>query len=188
MGELFTQCTEALHRFRAQLYEDGTGYSGALDRQEDGLARFAFHFQTDLLGYLTITPDPPGDHVLVRVTTPDGALTIEGTDYLPAPPILPSDPHGKLKRLLRLLSEDLDATLTRPAETPTEPTTKTRQSGPSAKVEERARVFSQLAAEHPDWTQLQVAMAARELLEEPHIDANTVRNAYRAMGWSWRDR
>ena len=70
-----------------------------------------------------------------------------------------------------------------------------REGGPTVNTETRADVFKKLKDEHPDWTQLQVAMEAskviaKELGEElgEEFTADTVRNAYRAMGWKWPKR
>lgn len=59
-----------------------------------------------------------------------------------------------------------------------------RQGGPTARTEERAGVFKRLKDENPTWSQARVAMEAYEELGEV-VTGDTVRNAYRAMGWKW---
>lgn len=57
--------------------------------------------------------------------------------------------------------------------------------GPTEKTRIRAEAFKRLKSSHPTWNIERVAMeAARELGEV--VTAETVRNAYRAMGWKWQ--
>jgi hypothetical protein len=60
-----------------------------------------------------------------------------------------------------------------------------RRRGPTVKTQERAAVFKRLKDEHPAWSQEKVAMEAREELGET-VTGETVRNAYKAMGWVWQ--
>lgn len=65
-----------------------------------------------------------------------------------------------------------------------------RPRGPRPKTLERADYFKKMKDRHPAWSQEKVAMeAARPESEgglgESDIIADTVRNAYRAMGWEW---
>ena len=57
--------------------------------------------------------------------------------------------------------------------------------GPNRKTIERAEVFKKIKDNHPEWSQYKVAMEARSELDDQHINADTVRNAYRVMGWEW---
>ena len=59
-----------------------------------------------------------------------------------------------------------------------------KRRGPTVRTQARAEVFKKLKDAHPEWSQAKVAMEAeRELNEDVTVD--TVRNAYRAMGWKW---
>jgi len=58
-----------------------------------------------------------------------------------------------------------------------------RKHGPTAKTQERAKVFKRLKDAHPEWTYYRVATEASEELGD--VTGETVRNAYRAMGWEW---
>ncbi len=57
--------------------------------------------------------------------------------------------------------------------------------GPTEKTRIRALVFKQLKESHPSWGIERVAMEASKELGEV-VTAETVRNAYRAMGWRWQ--
>lgn len=58
------------------------------------------------------------------------------------------------------------------------------ENGPTEKIRVRAAVFRRLKDAHPAWSMDRVAMeASRELGEI--VTGETVRNAYRAMGWKW---
>lgn len=60
-----------------------------------------------------------------------------------------------------------------------------KKHGPTVKTQIRAKVFKQLKDEHPEWSQAKVAIEACDKLGE-YVTADTVRNAYRAMGWEWK--
>jgi hypothetical protein len=60
-----------------------------------------------------------------------------------------------------------------------------KKHGPTVKTQIRAKVFKQLKDEHPEWSQTKVAIEACDKLGE-YVTADTVRNAYRAMGWEWK--
>lgn len=63
----------------------------------------------------------------------------------------------------------------------------TRAKGPTDKTKLRAECLRRLKEAHPDWSRVQVAMAATQELSESITD-NTVRDVYRAMGWKWPKR
>lgn len=63
-----------------------------------------------------------------------------------------------------------------------EPSDQERQ--PTLRTRERARAFRELKEAHPGWSQTRVAMEAQKELREA-VNADTVRNTYRAMGWKW---
>lgn len=60
-----------------------------------------------------------------------------------------------------------------------------KKHGPTVKTQIRAKVFKQLKDEHPEWSQAKAAIEACHKLGE-YVTADTVRNAYRAMGWEWK--
>jgi hypothetical protein len=60
-----------------------------------------------------------------------------------------------------------------------------KKHGPTVKTQIRAKAFKQLKDEHPEWSQAKVAIEACDKLGE-YVTADTVRNAYRAMGWEWK--
>ena len=61
----------------------------------------------------------------------------------------------------------------------------TNRRGPTEKTKIRAEAFKRIKDAHPNWNVDRVATeAARELRE--FVTAETVRNAYRAMGWKWQ--
>ena len=57
--------------------------------------------------------------------------------------------------------------------------------GPTEKVLIRAEAFKRIKDENPSWNTDRVAMEASEELNET-LAAESVRNAYRAMGWEWQ--
>lgn len=57
--------------------------------------------------------------------------------------------------------------------------------GPTEKVLIRAQVFKRIKDANPGWNTDRVAMEASEELNET-LTAESVRNAYRAMGWEWQ--
>jgi len=59
-----------------------------------------------------------------------------------------------------------------------------KKFGPTARTQERAKVFKRLKELHPEWSQAKVAMEACDELGE-FVTEDTVRNTYRAMGWKW---
>ena len=59
-----------------------------------------------------------------------------------------------------------------------------KKRGPTAKTLARAEVFKRLKDTYPHWGLDTVAMKASEELSES-VTGDTVRNAYRAMGWTW---
>jgi len=61
---------------------------------------------------------------------------------------------------------------------------KVKTGGPTIRTQERAAVFKRLKDAHPGWSQSRVAMEAIDELGEV-VTADSVRNAYRAMGWKW---
>jgi hypothetical protein len=63
-------------------------------------------------------------------------------------------------------------------------TCETQDDGPTAKTRARAEVFKKLKDAHPEWSQDKVAQESREELGEV-LSSEAVRNAYRAMGWTW---
>jgi hypothetical protein len=66
--------------------------------------------------------------------------------------------------------------------------TRSRNGGITIQVEERAKVFCSLKEKHPEWTQTKVAVEAQEILGESWLTGQDVRNAYRAMKWTWKKR
>jgi hypothetical protein len=58
--------------------------------------------------------------------------------------------------------------------------------GPTVRTRERANVFKRLKDKHPEWGYDTVALQARDELKVTDITAETVRNAYRQMGWIWQ--
>jgi hypothetical protein len=75
------------------------------------------------------------------------------------------------------------------AETPRD-----RPCVPSAEVQERAKLFLEILRKSPHYRQDQVAKAAAERYwqaqggeERPQWTRHTVQNAFRAMGWHWRE-
>lgn len=60
----------------------------------------------------------------------------------------------------------------------------TTRRGPTVKTQIRGEVFRRLKQAHPEWSQAAVAIEASEELEE-NVTADTVRNTYRALGWTW---
>jgi hypothetical protein len=62
--------------------------------------------------------------------------------------------------------------------------THTRERGPSPKTEVRGEVFRRLKKEHPQWSYDVLAIRASRELEET-VTGDTVKNVYRAMGWTW---
>lgn len=62
-----------------------------------------------------------------------------------------------------------------------------RQGGPTVKTEMRARAIRSIVDEHPDWSQVQVAMMAADRLQDNDMaNADALRNALRGMGWTWK--
>src|SRR5262245_47284750 len=59
------------------------------------------------------------------------------------------------------------------------------QRCPTEKTRIRAETFRRLKDLHPAWNVERVAMEATNELGEV-VTAETVRNAYRAMGWKWQ--
>jgi hypothetical protein len=60
----------------------------------------------------------------------------------------------------------------------------THRRGPTEKTKIRAAAFKRIRDAHLNWNADRVATeASRELRE--FVTAETVRNAYRAMGWKW---
>lgn len=68
-----------------------------------------------------------------------------------------------------------------------------QERGPSAETKRRAEMFKAIKDEHPDWSYAQVAREATRTAraraglgeKPPTYKAEDVRNAYRAMGWTW---
>lgn len=65
------------------------------------------------------------------------------------------------------------------------PASAAAQRGPTEKTRIRAEVFKRLKSAQPTWNVERVAMEASKELGEI-VTAETVRNAYRAMGWKWQ--
>lgn len=61
---------------------------------------------------------------------------------------------------------------------------KRKKRGPTTRTEIRAKVFRRLKEEHPEWSQAKVAQESFKELGE-YVTADTVRNTYRLMGWTW---
>ena len=61
---------------------------------------------------------------------------------------------------------------------------KRSKHGATVRTQEYGAVFKRLKDANPRWTQYKVAQEASDELGE-HITADTVRNAYRALGWKW---
>ncbi len=59
-----------------------------------------------------------------------------------------------------------------------------RESGPTLRTQMRFKVFKRLKDDHPTWSQSRVTQEAIPELGEI-VDAETVRNTYRAMGVDW---
>ena len=59
-----------------------------------------------------------------------------------------------------------------------------RQGKPTYKTQVRAEVFKRIKDEHPEYSYFRVATEAQNELGDGITD-ETVRNAYRAMGWKW---
>jgi hypothetical protein len=68
-----------------------------------------------------------------------------------------------------------------PAPTPA----RTRESGQQVRTQGRLDAFQRLKAEHPDWTQDQVADAYSRETENDYVTGETVRKAYRDAGMQW---
>jgi hypothetical protein len=70
-----------------------------------------------------------------------------------------------------------------------EPLTARRGRGPTANTQNRAQHFRRLKHENPNWSYARIAIEASRPVEEgglgETVTADTVRNAYRAMGWKW---
>ncbi len=67
---------------------------------------------------------------------------------------------------------------------PNYPTADGNRRGPTEKTRIRAEVFKGIKTAHPSWGYDRVAIeASRDLAES--VSAETVRNAYRLMGWKW---
>ena len=64
------------------------------------------------------------------------------------------------------------------------PTAQYQKLGPTLNTLERAKTIKEIKDSHLTWSYGIVAMEATKVLGE-YIDAETVRNAYRAMGWKW---
>lgn len=62
---------------------------------------------------------------------------------------------------------------------------KQNPQGPNLRTQERYKVFTDLKAKHPGWSQAKLALEASKELEE-QISAETVRNTYRLMGGKWK--
>lgn len=62
-----------------------------------------------------------------------------------------------------------------------------KQRGPTDKTQIRAEIFRRIKEQHPDWGYNTVAVAAMRLYPElgDSVTVETVRNAYKAMGWTW---
>lgn len=64
---------------------------------------------------------------------------------------------------------------------------KTQRGGefsPTEKTKIRAEVFRRIKEQHPSWSYHRVALMGSEILGE-YVTSESVRNAYRAMGWAW---
>jgi hypothetical protein len=59
-----------------------------------------------------------------------------------------------------------------------EPSARTRPYGPTEKTRELAETIRRLKEQHPTWSQARVAT-------ELCLPVETIRNAYRAMAWTW---
>jgi hypothetical protein len=90
-------------------------------------------------------------------------------------------------RLFHFLREDgVWPTLSEPTPTQEAESGASEKRGPTYKTKMRAEVFKRIKYEHPGWSQAKVALEAME--QESwlgEISGETVRNAYRAMGWDW---
>lgn len=70
------------------------------------------------------------------------------------------------------------------------------QRGPCAETQRRAEMFRAIKDKHLDWSYAQVASEATRSAharaapgeKPPRYTADTVRNAYRAMGWEWESK
>lgn len=60
-----------------------------------------------------------------------------------------------------------------------------QKRGPTLRTQMRAEVFKRLKDAHPDWGYDTVARIAREEIKVTDIGPESVRNAYRSMGWTW---
>ena len=57
---------------------------------------------------------------------------------------------------------------------------------PTERIRERAEIFRKIKDAHPDWSYEKVATEAMQQHPElGAINGETVRNAYRTMGWKW---
>lgn len=68
---------------------------------------------------------------------------------------------------------------------PQDETDSARKRGPTIKTQERAKVFRRLKDKHPNWSQAKVALEANLDEGVDYYTEDCVRNAYRAMGWTW---
>ncbi len=68
---------------------------------------------------------------------------------------------------------------------PNSPTADGNRRGPTEKTRIRAEVFKGIKTAHPSWGYDRVAIEASKELGES-VSAETVRNAYRLMGWKWQ--
>jgi hypothetical protein len=140
---------------------------------------------TDLHPDFSIDPVTIGDIVSIVVSRLDGRrlgqikITETGVKYDP-PALDTSNPRWHML-VSQINAHIMGAYRYRIQQSQTgkgrEPTHKTRM---------RAAVFKELKDKHPEWSYATVAQKAIE--QEPwlgDISGETVRNAYRAMGWEW---
>ena len=143
-------------------------------------------------------------HVSKRILAEGEAITLRSDDdNAHSPPrviVIQAVPMGQAVKLRFHAAEDgarlyLDVLLRRvcadfgvelpQAEQPNGPAQVKRSRGPAETTKLRAEVFKKLKEKHPEWGYGTVAMHAAEELRVDNISAETVRNAYRAMGWKW---
>lgn len=82
-----------------------------------------------------------------------------------------------IRRCIRALARKLGITPSSISDAP-------NRRGPTEKTRIRAEVFKRIKEEHRDWNTHRVALEASEELSE-NLSSESVRNAYRAMGWDW---
>ncbi len=97
------------------------------------------------------------------------------------------DTFALLENSIQLPAEkqvQLPAQPATPASVPQATVVVRRQRGTTRRTQDRALSFRKLKDEHPTWSLAKVAMEAGRI-DGCDYTEDTVRNAYRSMGWKW---